>query len=129
MDRVVCVHGKKVHFTPSEYSILEKLCLVAPSGELLKAEQFVDVISRAFNHKPQTETVRTHIIKIRKKLKNEGVTDFIKTRARFGYTVAEFTGGVSSAFNASHLLTSDSASAVNPKPLPSHKAPVLVPAG
>jgi two-component system copper resistance phosphate regulon response regulator CusR len=81
-SRKVFCCGKEVHFTPKEFSLLSYL--MKNRGRALSR---ADILENVWdiNADPFTNTVETHIVSLRKKLKCEGKKEIIHTIPSYGY--------------------------------------------
>jgi len=76
--------GAEVRLTPHEISVLEALAL--NRGKVMSVQSLED---RLYNFRSQVthNTIEVHISKLRKKLRQCGTRDLIKTRRGFGYFI------------------------------------------
>lgn len=80
----VLVNQKAVSLTPVEYLILERLLLNL--DVVISYANLTDKLSDVDGFVSQN-TLEAHVSAIRKKLKKQGITDFVQTRRGFGYFI------------------------------------------
>jgi two-component system copper resistance phosphate regulon response regulator CusR len=80
----VRVGGSEVQLTPHEVSLLEALAL--NRGKVLSVQSLEDRLYN-FSSPVTHNTIEVHISKLRKKLREQGVSDVVKTRRGFGYFI------------------------------------------
>lgn len=80
----VLVNQKTVSLTPVEYLILERLLLNL--DVVISYANLTDKLSDVDGFVSQN-TLEAHVSAIRKKLKKQGITDFVQTRRGFGYFI------------------------------------------
>lgn len=80
----VQVDGAEVPLTPHEISLLEALAL--NRGKVMSVQGLEDRLYN-FNSQVTNNTIEVHISKLRKKLREQGVSEVIKTRRGFGYFI------------------------------------------
>jgi len=85
-SKEVCVHGRAVHLTGKEYSILELLAL--RKGFVLTKEAFLNHLYGGMDE-PEMKIVDVFVCKLRKKLAQVGVTNLIGTVWGRGYIIRE----------------------------------------
>lgn len=78
------VNGNELALTPHEVSLLEALAL--NRGRVMSVSSLEDRIYN-FDANVTHNTIEVHISKLRKKLREIGATDVIKTRRGFGYFI------------------------------------------
>ncbi len=79
--KVFCC-GKEIHVTPKEFALLEYL--IRNKGRALSRADILEHVWDV-NADPCTNTIETHIVSLRKKLKTKGDKDVIYTIPSFGY--------------------------------------------
>ena len=82
--RQVTVHGVEVSLTASEYNLVENLFLRRSS--VVSKDQLREMLSCA-DSESVSNTVEVLISNVRKKLREAGLDDLIKTRRGFGYYI------------------------------------------
>lgn len=82
--RSVYKAGKKIHLAPKEFFLLEYL--LRNRGRVLSRQTILEHVWD-MNADPFTNTVETHVVNIRHKLKGKGNKDFIRTISGTGYVI------------------------------------------
>ncbi len=73
-----------IDLTPTEYSILEYLC--RRKGQVLSHDQLIFMVYDSLSEAGRN-TIEAHMSTLRKKLRETGINNLIKTRRGFGYYI------------------------------------------
>lgn len=82
--RRVTANGKEMALTPSEYNLIENLIL--RRGKVVSKHQLRELLSCA-DSESMSNTVEVLVSNVRKKMREAGVDELIKTKRGFGYYI------------------------------------------
>ena len=83
-DYSLTFNGEKIELTKNEYRIL--LCLMENRGKVVSREKLMERLWQTDSFVDEN-TLTVNVNRLRKKLENEGLTDFITTRFGVGYII------------------------------------------
>ena len=83
-DYSLTFNGEKIELTKNEYRIL--LCLMENRGKVVSREKLMERLWQTDSFVDEN-TLTVNVNRLRKKLENEGLTDFITTKFGVGYII------------------------------------------
>ncbi len=116
----VTYQGQLLSLSPKEYGLLE-LLLRSPK-QTFSASTILEHLW-GFGDAPGEETVRTHVKRLRQKLKSAGVEDMIDTVYGIGYRLKPFSEKTSSALTPTVVLAASGSASGASTPIPATPVP------